>query len=681
MKLNQYLLSRFNLVPTFGDTKLSHDDAVMFAASIKMKYNILLDKSIVGALTNEMTQYIDNACQQYVGSISNTFYANFPADVPDDGLVLIINAINHYLTGDLDPLLHKVNPDMHKDEPDYLTRIHAQPTLILKTTDDVYQEAIRQMLDSHLTLNEMDYRQLLKLVTYKGLDLSILKQPIHNRFAAMTVQLGLDKRRKQAPILLAQTLNDVVKYLQVIHLDYVGELDRDYFLKHYYSHREQTCILRLIHYAKTQQKLLNFNADLKSNLGLFKALFTKFNYHMLSVKNQHLVDEMKQLMYNTKLLSADGIVKQLLRNRQYHDALKQYPTMAVRHLSTYIDQLTDDQTTQALLTKADPAALIATLNAFRRWNNDDYRVVSLPSGFNIIDGYHKSIPNFNVVTHAVQSMSQTRFKTAYNQIKTQLNAQTDDEQATFKQQRLQLPIDYRIPTNNNTEGAITSMPFTTIQLPDDIQSISVYCKWYDDVDLDLSAGEINSERWCFYGRQDGLPGAKHSGDITHNPHPNEPVAERIKLDLDQIENPIMFDVIVYCGYGNDFADMQASLGIQVLQTKDQNRVLGENQHETIFTTPLDQHTTHEIACLYDPATRQIIIINKPHQIHMYCNNAATLNDTNQIIGDFILDNVEQNLNLKELFKWNNINPDDDDIYDAITHHPDVAKQFIDAFYA
>lgn len=684
MKNGEYLLSRFNLVKIYGETPLSKKEAQTFALAMKLKYNVALEKTLINALTKEMVKPLEKLISDYVGGIANTFYKNFPADVPANEVTFFINAIMHYETGMMSPLIEtEIDPKWEKDAHNVLDKVNAEPTITLKYSPFPEVDAIEKLRESN-TLTDNDYMQVINMIKRGVIDEISTDNYVNgakNRMLAMAIALGFNERRNSARFTSVKTASDVVKYMQLLYAyrKNSGRINKQQFV-YKYSHYDTNILLSMLMWAKERQKEDNFKADLKANLMTFKNFVNNIYVKGLSSSDKiKFVKELKQILYEDKLISVYGRVEQLIANKQYGELFSAYPTLALRNLSRFADDLDELSTDEReaiidiLANDASLSALISAHNAFNWEANESNRVIKGGYGFNVVDD--KPVKRHSdVLDEALVKAVHQPFIQAYNAIKEQIeeNDEAIDEEVT--------PIEYALPTSDKHEGDVVATPYTSVIIPDGVHQISAYVKWFADTDIDLSASIFGKEKWqnqyCSYFDPCGIDGAKHSGDITCNPHLSEPVSERIIVDLDKVNEPLLFTVIDF--KGASFDKDKASFGVQLI--KEDNRILGENNEDTLLTFPIYADSSRMATLLYLPETRQLVVLNVPDNVKRCFMNVDNSADAQKVLVDFFIDNVKNDLTLKELFLMNG-KSQNDAVLNAIKHTPELAEEFIKEFYA
>lgn len=682
MKNGEYLLSRFNLVKTYGETPLSKKEAQTFALAMKLKYNVALEKTLINALTKEMVKPLEKLISDYVGGIANTFYKNFPADVPANEVTFFINAIMHYETGMMSPLIEtEIDPKWEKDAHDVLDKINAEPTITLKFSPFPEVEAVEKLRESN-TLTDNDYMQVVNMIKRGLIDEESADNYVNdtkNRMLAMAIALGFSERRKHIGYVTVKTASDVVKYMQLLYAyrKNSGRIDKQEFV-YKYSHHDTNVLLNMLMWAKKCQKEGNFKADLKANLMAFKTFVNNIYVKGLSSSNKvEFVKELKKVLYEDKLASVYGRVEQLIANKQYGELFSAYPTLSLRNLSRFADDLdklsTDEREAiiDVLANDASLSALISAHNAFNWDANESNRVIKGSYGFSVVDD--KPIKRHSdVLDEALVKAVHRPFVQAYNIIKERMG---DEEVIDLES----TPIEYALPTSDKHEGSVVATPYTSVTISDDVHQISAYIKWFADTDIDLSASIFGEKKWqnqyCSYFDPCGIDGTEHSGDITCNHHPNEPVSERIIVDLDKIDEPLLFTVIDF--KGASFDEDKASFGVQLIKGND--RILGENNEDTLLTFPIYADSSRMATLLYLPETRQLVVLNVPDSIRTCFMNVDNSANAQKVLVDYFIDNVKNDLTLEKLFLMNG-KSQNDTVLNVIKHKPELADKFIKEFY-
>ena len=327
MRFVEYALTKFNKVNNYYNENPDDLEKGLNAIKLKIKYNIDVDKSLYDKLGNKLYNILDENLSTMYSGISNTFYKDFPNGIPDNEILVLINQINHYITGDMNPIFEDKVINNYKLY-DISKKIKATPVRIISLSNDLYLEVLNNFLEYESNISETDYKFLEMIIKYK-VNVDVLdKKVIKNRELAMHLIHALLEKRNQFKVSqmypYIKTINDVIKYLDICCLKkyHTKELSA-------LSSYDYNCVFSMFSHVLEKQKLENAFSDIKLNEGKIKKLLYLSNGY-ISKGNKEIYNTLKNLVFNAKLKSVNSLIDEMINNSEYDKIAYNYPSLFIR---------------------------------------------------------------------------------------------------------------------------------------------------------------------------------------------------------------------------------------------------------------------------------------------------------------------------------------------------------------
>lgn len=694
MKFTQFSILNYNLVNNFNETP-SDKEKMINAIRLKLNYNIAVDKNLYNVLGNKLYGVINKELQHMYDGIENTFYPNFPMGIPDDELTLYFNQFLEYMR------LTNVAPIQEDYEEEnvlkFKEKLEAKPTRTLSTNDNVKLYVLNDLINTHTNLSGEAYQQLLNLVRTTSNKYSIYSiGDIENRTVAMIVLYGLLENRHNKVNDYnkdVKTLNDVVKYMKVCacaknnHLDYINSFNDHHSSLGMRSY-DYSNIFKMFTYAVTNQGIEKFKMDAKSNLGILK----KFMF-LTKGKNYKYRKDIIDILYNTPLDSIHKITQRYIENGKYLELAINFPSMFIRNYTKFVNNsnysdtqiLSCEQAVKSLLDC--PTRII--LQLYNRLNRDkdtpnvyDTKLGLLYRGKDI--NYKQSSLIQGLLETKLHKGEQLAFEEVSNIIDDEYQKSKDNDETISdycKKLIKHNKIDFALPTTSKDFSSLLSYPYSKFKLK--AKRLSVYLKWYEDVDLDLALHFVNPDGTfddiSYYNQSLPNIDGRHSGDITYNPDTTTPVSERVVFDVDKaIENGyryVMVDAYVYDGI--DFSSCKhTSLGLQDVTNKGKVS-FGDNHEDTIIDTPIETTNKQFTWLVIDLLSREVIIVNKPFATKKSMLNGVVMEKALSNELSFVSSVTKTNVYLKDLPTMLNLSKEHEDIISLVSSNSELAKVYLD----
>lgn len=712
MRFVEYALTKFNKVNNYYNENPDDLEKGLNAIKLKIKYNIDVDKSLYDKLGNKLYNILDENLSNMYSGISNTFYRDFPEGIPDDDILVLINQINHYITGDMHPIFeNKVVNNYNLYDID--KKIKATPVRTISLSNNLYLEILNNFLGYESNISETDYKFLEMIVKYK-VDISTLdKKIIKNRTLAMHLIHALLEKRNyfnvQQMYPYIKTVNDVMKYVDICTYkkysyiktvnDVMEYVDICTYKKYYndeelhaLSSYDYNCIFSMFAHVLENQKLENAFSDIKLNEGKIKKLLYLSNGY-ISKGNKEIYNTLKNLVFNTKLKSVNSLVDDMIDKGEYDKLAYNYPSLFIRKY-TVISSRKDfklgeiSEKSYKKLLELPTRMIIQLFNRLVR-DKDIPTVYDTAKGFVVKDKPYKHIKLSNLIYMLLNEKLKPLLKQGINEVYNILldeYKKSAESNETFKEYCSKFDdfpkIYYSVPTSSKDISSLKSIPYSRFKLPKS-SYISLYTKWKEDTDIDLSAKLIseNSSVDCAYYTQrvkinnDTI--ATHSGDITRNPDTSKYVSERIIIDKDKaLKNGIKYIFVNDFSYqGKPLNESDVHIGIQAV---DKFESLNENLEDTYFDTVPDTDRTSFSFLLIDLENNEVVIVNKSLNTINFGVNA--IDNSYLKVADFVNSISKTNINLNNISNYiPDLTDEELNILSLSCCSPDLSKVILDKF--
>lgn len=693
MSLIEYTINHYDLVNNYYNKKTSNEfskENITNAISLKLNYNIACTSNLVSILDNKLYDIINKALFKLYNGISNTFYPNFPEDVPDDDLILLINQIHHYITGDLTPLIETEHEISTTDvSSTIIKKLKATPLKTLDVKEDTFKYILEDLLSSSKALNAEDYQALHTIIHH-------IYQPDNidstNRYASMVALHALLLRRSTVSKNIisdtVKTLSDVAKYIKVC-ISYKYHHTLVYEPSFYkdskgLSRYDTNCIMRMIHHVSLVQDTNNFDSDLKLNLDLFKS-FVLTNKAKISSKYFGVYLWLNDLIFS-KLNSVYNRIDNLATRGDYNTIAIEYPSLFIRNYisfknnSNYSDNLLSNRAIDSL--SGVPVRML--LQLYNRLNRKDNTplVYDTSQGLLFKGSYSHEILNksliSNILKNTLKPIVTESCHDIYNILVDEYKKSAEQEEtfAEYCDKFKGYPkIDYALCTSNKDTTNVKSIPYSVFKLPNTTY-LSVYTKWTknNDVDLAINACSSDGRLNCsyYYPSTDVMV---HSGDITCTDG-HTPVSERIICDLDKLRSEgyqyLMVNVFSYGGL--PLNEVNGHLGLQSVDSFTSK--LGNNHEDTIYDSIFTNSTTATIPVVIDLQNNNVIILNKNLNTKESMRNSENMGDIGTLL-DYIASISNTNLSFSNLGDFLELSNHERDIISLASHCPDLAHIILD----
>lgn len=691
MKFVEYALTKFNKVNNYYNENPDDLEKGLNAIKLKIKYNIDVDKSLYDRLGNKLYNILDENLSNMYSGISNTFYRDFPEGIPDDDILVLINQINHYITGDMHPIFeNKVVNNYNLYDID--KKIKATPVRTISLSNNLYLEILNNFLGYESNISETDYKFLEMIVKYK-VDISTLdKKIIKNRTLAMHLIHSLLEKRNyfnvQQMYPYIKTVNDVMKYVDICtYKKYYNDEEL-----HALSSYDYNCIFSMFAHVLENQKLENAFSDIKLNEGKIKKLLYLSNGY-ISKGNKEIYNTLKNLVFNTKLKSVNSLIDDMIDKGEYDKLAYNYPSLFIRKY-TVISSRKDfksgeiSEKSYKKLLELPTRMIIQLFNRLVR-DKDIPTVYDTAKGFVVKDKPYKHIKLSNLIYMLLNEKLKPLLKQGINEVYNILldeYKKSAESNETFKEYCSKFDdfpkIYYSVPTSSKDISSLKSIPYSRFKLPKS-SYISLYTKWKEDTDIDLSAKLIseNSSVDCAYYTQrvkinnDTI--ATHSGDITRNPDTSKYVSERIIIDKDKaLKNGIKYIFVNDFSYqGKPLNESDVHIGIQAV---DKFESLNENLEDTYFDTVPDTDRTSFSFLLIDLENNEVVIVNKSLNTINFGVNA--IDNSYLKVADFVNSISKTNINLNNISNYiPDLTDEELNILSLSCCSPDLSKVILDKF--
>lgn len=690
MKFVEYALTKFNKVNNHYNENPDDLEKGLNAIKLKIKYNVDVDESLYNKLGNKLYSILDENLSTMYSGISNTFYRDFPNGIPDDEILVLINQINHYITGDMNPIFED-KPINNYKLYDINKKIKATPVRTISLSNNLYLEVLNNFLDYESNISETDYKFLEMIIKYKVNVDDLDKKVIKNRELAMHLIHALLEKRNQFKVSqmypYIKTINDVIKYLDICCLKkyHTKELNA-------LSSYDYNCIFSMFSHVLEKQKLENAFSDIKLNEGkIKKLLYLSSGY--ISKGNKEIYNTLKNLVFNTKLKSVNNLIDEMISNSEYDKIAYNYPSLFIRKY-TVISSRKDfksgeiSEKSYKKLLELPTRMIIQLFNRLVR-DKDIPTVYDTAKGFVVKDKSYKHAKLSNLIYMLLNEKLKPLLKQGINEVYNILldeykNSAESNE--TFKEYCSKFDdfpkIYYSVPTSSKDISSMKSIPYSRFKLPKS-SYISLYTKWKEDTDIDLSAKLIseNSSIDCAYYTQRVKMGndiiATHSGDITHNPDTSQYVSERIIIDKEKaIKNGIKYIFVNDFSYrGKPLDESDVHIGIQSV---DKFESLNENLEDTYFDTVPDTDRTSFSFLLIDLENNEVVIVNK--SLNTINSGVNAIDNSYLKVADFVNSISKTNINLNNISNYiPDLTDEELNILSLSCCSPDLSKVILDKF--
>lgn len=690
MRFVEYALTKFNKVNNYYNETPDDLEKGVNAIKLKIKYNVDVDKTLYDKLGNKLYNMLDKNLSNMYSGISNTFYRDFPEGIPDDDILVLINQINHYITGDMNPIFED-KPINNYKLYDINKKIKATPVRTISLSNNLYLEILNNFLDYESNISEMDYKFLEMIIKHKINVYDLDKKVIKNRELAMHLIHALLEKRNQFKVSqmypYIKTINDVIKYLDICCLKkyHTKELSA-------LSSYDYNCIFSMLSHVLEKQKLENAFSDIKLNEGKIKKLLYLSNGY-ISKDNKEIYNTLKNLVFNTKLKSVNNLIDEMISNSEYDKIAYNYPSLFIRKY-TVISSRKDfksgeiSEKSYKKLLELPTRMIIQLFNRLVR-DKDIPAVYDTAKGFVVKDKPYKHIKLSNLIYMLLNEKLKPLLKQGINEVYNILldeYKKSAESNETFKEYCSKFDdfpkIYYSVPTSSKDISSLKSIPYSRFKLPKS-SYISLYTKWKEDTDIDLSAKLIseNSSVDCAYYTQrvkinnDTI--ATHSGDITRNPDTSKYVSERIIIDKDKaLKNGIKYIFVNDFSYqGKPLNESDVHIGIQAV---DNFESLNENLEDTYFDTVPDTDRTSFSFLLIDLENNEVVIVNKSLNTINFGVNA--IDNSYLKVADFVNSISKTNINLNNISNYiPDLTDEELNILSLSCCSPDLSKVILDKF--
>lgn len=690
MKFVEYALTKFNKVNNYYNENPDDLEKGLNAIKLKIKYNIDVDKSLYDKLGNKLYSILDENLSNMYSGISNTFYKDFPNGIPDNEILVLINQINHYITGDMNPIFED-KPINNYKLYDISKKIKATPVRIISLSNNLYLDILNNFLNYESNISETDYKFLEMIIKYKVNVNDLDKKVIKNRELAMHLIHALLEKRNQFKVSqmypYIKTINDVIKYLDICCLKkyHTKELSA-------LSSYDYNCIFSMFSHVLEKQKLENAFSDIKLNEGKIKKLLYLSNGY-ISKGNKEIYNTLKNLVFNTKLKSVNSLIDEMINNSEYDKIAYNYPSLFIRNY-TVISSRKDfksgeiSEKSYKKLLELPTRMIIQLFNRLVR-DKDIPAVYDTAKGFVVKDTPYKHIKLSNLIYILLNEKLKPLLKQGINEVYNILldeYKKSAESNETFKEYCSKFDdfpkIYYSVPTSSKDISSLKSIPYSRFKLPKS-SYISLYTKWKEDTDIDLSAKLIseNSSVDCAYYTQrvkinnDTI--ATHSGDITRNPDTSKYVSERIIVDKDKaLKNGIKYIFVNDFSYqGKPLNESDVHIGIQAV---DKFESLNENLEDTYFDTVPDTDRTSFSFLLIDLENNDVVIVNK--SLNTINSGVNAIDNSYLKVADFVNSISKTNINLNNISNYiPDLTDEEINILSLSCCSPDLSKVILDKF--
>lgn len=691
MRFVEYALTKFNKINNYYNETPDDLEKGVNAIKLKIKYNVDIDKTLYDKLGNKLYNMLDKNLSNMYSGISNTFYRDFPEGIPDDDILVLINQINHYITGDMHPIFeNKVVNNYNLYDID--KKIKATPVRTISLSNNLYLEILNNFLGYESNISETDYKFLEMIVKYK-VDVSTLdKKIIKNRTLAMHLIYALLEKRNsfnvQQMYPYIKTVNDVMKYVDICtYKKYYNDEEL-----HALSSYDYNCIFSMFAHVLETQKLENAFSDIKLNEDKIKKLLYLSNGY-ISKANKEIYNTLKNLVFNTKLKSVNFLVDDMIDKGEYDKLAYNFPSFFIRKYSVIVSKKDfksgeiSEKSYKKLL--GLPTRMIIQL--FNRLVRDKNipAVYDTAHGFVVKDKPYKYIKLSNLIYSLLYEKLSPLLKDGINEVNKILLEEykkSAESNETFKEYCSKFDdfpkIYYSVPTTSKDISSLKSIPYSRFKLPKS-SYISLYTKWREDVDVDLSAKLIGSgtEEDCAYYnpriREDNELIALHSGDITRNPDTSKFVSERIIINKEKaIKHGFKYIFVNDFSYtGEPLNESDVHIGIQAV---DKFESLNENLEDTYFDTIPDTDRTSFSFLLIDLENNEVVIVNK--SLNTINSGVNAIDSSYLKIADFINSISKTNINLNNISNYiPGLTDDELNILSLSCCSPDLSKVILDKF--
>ena len=690
MRFVEYALTKFNKVNNYYNENPDDLEKGLNAIKLKIKYNVDVDKSLYDKLGNKLYSILDENFSNMYSGISNTFYRDFPNGIPDSEILILINQINHYITGDMNPIFED-KPINNYKLYDINKKIKATPVRTISLSNNLYLEILNNFLDYESNISEMDYKFLEMIIKHKINVYDLDKKVIKNRELAMHLIHALLEKRNQFKVSqmypYIKTINDVIKYLDICCL-------KKYHTKELraLSSYDYNCAFSMLSHVLEKQKLENAFSDIKLNEGKIKKLLYLSNGY-ISKGNKEIYNTLKNLVFNTKLKSVNNLIDEMISNSEYDKIAYNYPSLFIRKY-TVISSRKDfksgeiSEKSYKKLLELPTRMIIQLFNRLVR-DKDIPTVYDTAKGFVVKDKPYKHIKLSNLIYMLLNEKLKPLLKQGINEVYNILldeYKKSAESNETFKEYCSKFDdfpkIYYSVPTSSKDISSLKSIPYSRFKLPKS-SYISLYTKWKEDTDIDLSAKLIseNSSVDCAYYTQrvkinnDTI--ATHSGDITRNPDTSKYVSERIIIDKDKaLKNGIKYIFVNDFSYqGKPLNESDVHIGIQAV---DKFESLNENLEDTYFDTIPDTDRTSFSFLLIDLENNDVVIVNK--SLNTINSGVNAIDNSYLKVADFVNSISKTNINLNNISNYiPDLTDEELNILSLSCCSPDLSKVILDKF--
>ena len=484
-----------------------------------------------------------------------------------------------------------------------------------------------------------------------------------------------------------KTINDVIKYLDICCLKkyHTKELSA-------LSSYDYNCIFSMFSHVLEKQKLENAFSDIKLNEGKIKKLLYLSNGY-ISKGNKEIYNTLKNLVFNTKLKSVNSLIDEMINNSEYDKIAYNYPSLFIRNY-TVISSRKDfksgeiSEKSYKKLLELPTRMIIQLFNRLVR-DKDIPAVYDTAKGFVVKDTPYKHIKLSNLIYILLNEKLKPLLKQGINEVYNILldeYKKSAESNETFKEYCSKFDdfpkIYYSVPTSSKDISSLKSIPYSRFKLPKS-SYISLYTKWKEDTDIDLSAKLIseNSSVDCAYYTQrvkinnDTI--ATHSGDITRNPDTSKYVSERIIVDKDKaLKNGIKYIFVNDFSYqGKPLNESDVHIGIQAV---DKFESLNENLEDTYFDTVPDTDRTSFSFLLIDLENNDVVIVNK--SLNTINSGVNAIDNSYLKVADFVNSISKTNINLNNISNYiPDLTDEEINILSLSCCSPDLSKVILDKF--
>lgn len=691
MRFVEYALTKFNKVNNYYNEKPDDLEKGLNAIKLKIKYNIDVDKTLYDKLGNKLYNMLDKNLSNMYSGISNTFYRDFPEGIPNDDILVLINQINHYITGDMHPIFeNKVVNNYNLYDID--KKIKATPVRTISLSNNLYLEILNNFLEYESNISETDYKFLEMIVKYKVDVTTLDKKIIKNRTLAMhLIHALLEKRNSfnvQQTYPYIKTVNDVMKYVDICtYKKYYNDKEL-----HALSSYDYNCIFSMFAHVLEIQKLENAFSDIKLNEDKIKKLLYLSNGY-ISKANKEIYNTLKNLVFNTKLKSVNSLVDAMIDKGEYDKLAYNLPSFFIRKYSVIASK--EDFKSGEISEKSYKKLLGLPTRMIIQLFNRLVRDKNIPAvydtahGFVVKDKPYKHIKLSNLIYSLLCEKLSPLLKEGINEVNKILLEEykkSAESNETFKEYCSKFDdfpkIYYSVPTTSKDISSLKSIPYSRFKLPKS-SYISLYTKWREDVDIDLSAKLIGSrkEEDCSYYnpriREDNDLIARHSGDITCNPDTSKFVSERIIVDKEKaIKHGFKYIFINDFAYsGEPLNESDAHIGIQAV---DKFESLNENLEDTYFDTVPDTDRTSFSFLLIDLENNDVVIVNK--SLNTINSGVNAIDNSYLKVADFVNSISKTNINLNNISNYiPDLTDEELNILSLSCCSPDLSKVILDKF--